>query len=326
MKKILLPITIIAMLFVGCSSDDDGLYNTPPDSDPGSDDTTSVTVVRITQVNTTTNEVVLSNLGDSAVEVGSYFLCLGPGTYQQVSGSTTESTNLNPNASVTLSYSMNANEDGLGLFATNDFSSTDSDVLLDYIQWGAANQPRVDQAVAAGRWDNVNNFVPLGSPYSFTGSATEFGSNFWEETELPAGEGVLRILSINTANDEITLTNLGGSDLEIGEYWLCLGPGTYERIDAATSASTLLSPTETITISYDIDPSMDGLSIFSTNAFSSSDPDILLDFVQWEAGNQPRAGQAVQAGRWDDINNFITGGSPYNFVGDSDDVGINFWN
>jgi len=64
-------------------------------------------------------------------------------------------------------------------------------------------------------------------------------------------------------------------------------------------------------LSYNVDPMVDGLSLFSTNSFGSSDPAILLDFVQWGAGNQPRSGQAVNAGRWDDATQFIDCPAPY---------------
>uniref|UniRef100_UPI00262A66DC T9SS type A sorting domain-containing protein n=1 Tax=Winogradskyella sp. TaxID=1883156 RepID=UPI00262A66DC len=38
------------------------------------------------------------------------------------------------------------------------------------------------QAVTAGRWDDANNFVSGSSPYTFTGTATDFGSTFWDST------------------------------------------------------------------------------------------------------------------------------------------------
>ncbi len=327
MKKFFLPLIVIVAVMVGCSSDDDNVTSLPdpdPEEEMDQDQNTGQAIIRIAEVDATNDEVILTNLGDGTLDIGEYFLCLGPGTYAQVSGLTGESTNLAPNASVSLSYNVNPTADGLGVFTSNDFSTTDPSILIDYVQWGDTNQPRVDQAVTAGRWDDAANFVEDGSPYTFNGSATEFGSDFWEGTEA-AGEGVLRILTVNTASDQVTLTNLGGNSIDIGNYFLCLGPGTYVQISAVASGSTMLAPEGTITLDYDMNPSEDGLSIFSTNSFNSSDPEVLLDYVQWGSGNQARVSQAVTAGRWDDTANFVALGSPYNFIGTSEDVGVTFW-
>jgi len=169
----------------------------------------------------------------------------------------------------------------------------------------AGNQPRVDQAVTAGRWDNANNFVQDGSPYTFNGVATNFGSSFWDGTVVnnPTA-AVLKILKVDTALDQVTLTNLGGTAIDIQNYWLCLGPGAYAQVSNTTTDSTNLGPNDTIVLNFDVNPTADGLSIFTTNSFSSSDANVLLDYVQWGAANQPRVNQAVTAGRWDNANNF----------------------
>jgi len=322
MKKYFLPLMIFMGLLASCSDDDDNVTNTPdPDPEPMMD--LGQAIIRITEVNADNDEVVLTNLGDATLEIGDFFMCLGPGTYAQVSGLTSENTNLGPNATVTLDYDMNATADGLSIFTTNSFDSTDPDVLLDYVQWGAANQPRVDQAVTAGRWDDTANFVEDGSPYLFTGNEEQFGSSFWEGTV--STPGVMRILRVDTATDEVILTNLGGSTIDVGSYFLCLGPGTYQQISNVASGSTMIAPNDTITLPYDMNPTADGLSIFATNSFSSSDPDVLLDYVQWGAGNQPRVNQAVTAGRWDSSSNFLMDGSPYEYTGGTSDVGVTFW-
>ena len=59
------------------------------------------------------------------------------------------------NQSITLSYDVNPTSGGLSLFSVNTFGSTDPEVLIDYVQWGSANQARVNQAVTAGRWNNA---------------------------------------------------------------------------------------------------------------------------------------------------------------------------
>ena len=323
MKTHFLLALIAIGILTGCSSDDDNQPNEPTTPEPDEMMEMGQALIRITSVNANSDEVVLTNLGDGSLDVADFFMCLGPGTYAQVSGLTSDNTTIEPSESITLSYDMNPVADGLSIFTTNSFNSTDPNILLDYVQWGAGNQPRVDQAVTAGRWDAATNFVAEGSPYTFNGTATQFGSTFWEGTI--AAPGVMRILTVDTTTDEVTLTNLGASTIDVGNYFLCLGPGTYVQIGSVASGSTMLAPEATIVLPYDMNEMADGLSIFATNAFSSSDPEVLLDYVQWGAGNQARVGQAVSAGRWDDTANFVPLGSPYNFTGESEDVGVTFW-
>ena len=316
MKNVFLLLTLTTLIF-SCSSDDD--TNIIADLDQS--------IIRITQVNTDTDEVVISNFGSTSKDVGNYWLCLGPGTYVQFSAATNGSTNLSPNQSMTLSYDVNPTSGGLSIFSSNAFSSTDPEILLDYMQWGAGNQARADQAVTAGRWDDASSFIQDGSPYNFNGLASQFGSAFWDGTTVVNNTpGVLKISEVNTTTDQVSLINLGGTSIDVGDYWLCLGPGTYVQISNAVSGSTTLDPNQSLTIAYNVNPTADGLSVFSTNSFGSSDPDVLIDYVQWGAANQARVNQAVTAGRWDNASNFLQGGSPYNFNGEANDFGSTFWN
>ncbi|WP_299364135.1 hypothetical protein [Winogradskyella sp.] len=171
MKKIFLLLLITIGCF-SCSSDDDS-YN---DNEP----IPETSVVRLLSVNAITNEVEISNLGNATVNVENYYLCLGPGRYPRIGDIATGSTNLAPDQSVTLNYELSEAAEGILLFTTNTFTSTDPDVLLDYIQWGAPNQIRVENAVTAGRWDSASNFVQGNSPFRFNGNATDIGVTFWE--------------------------------------------------------------------------------------------------------------------------------------------------
>lgn len=198
MKKIML-LTLLAAFIVSCSNDDDGLVdpievtqdgqNDDTDgTDTGNDDSSSDdnsdpapgSIIRIVNVDADEDLVVISNLGGQDQEVGNYWLCLGPGRYGRVGDLTSDDTLLAPDGTVTMTFSMNDDADGLSLFSTNTFGSTDPDVLLDYVQWGNGNGPRVGQAVTAGRWNDAGAFVPFANDYTFTGAADEFGSDFWE--------------------------------------------------------------------------------------------------------------------------------------------------
>ncbi len=325
MKKIFLPLFIV-LVTLSCSSDDDNTI-TPevivPDTEtPEQEEEAGPGIIRITEVDATNDLVVVTNLGDSTLELGDYFLCLGPGTYATISGLTSEDTAVAPNTSITLNYDVNETEDGLAVFATSEFSSSSPEVLLDYVQWGATNQSRVSQAVAAGRWDDVNNFASGVSVYTFGGNATDVGAAFWAGEEAFTA---VRVLNVDAQGDLVTLTNLGNTGIDVGPYWLCLGPGTYVNVANVATGSTMLGANETITLPYNVNPATGGLGIFSTNTFGSSDPAILVDYVQWGAANQARSNQAVTAGTWDSADNFVTQADEYDFIGGAQDVGVTFW-
>ncbi|MEM9051954.1 MAG: T9SS type A sorting domain-containing protein [Bacteroidota bacterium] len=138
-------------------------------------------------------------------------------------------------------------------------------------------------------------------------------------------QDIIRVSIVDPQSDLLVLSNFGSTTVDVGVYWLCLGPGTYVQVSNAALTNTNLGPGESVTISYNVDPIADGFSLFSTNNFSSSDPSILLDYVQWGAGDQPRVDQAVTAGRWDDADNFVSGPAPYAFFGGPGDFGSTFW-
>lgn len=123
-----------------------------------------------------------------------------------------------------------------------------------------------------------------------------------------------RITEVDPDADLVTLTNFNSSELNVAPYWLCLGPGAYANVGSLNGGSATIPAGGTLQLSFDVDPVADGLSLFSTNTFGSSDPAILLDFVQWGGPNQPRSGQAVTAGRWTDASEFINCPAPYTTV------------
>lgn len=164
MKKVLFLLGFIT-LFFGCSNDDDNNDN----------DVELTEIIRITAINTQENLVTLTNLGTAATNISDYQLCLGPGTYVGIEAST-----IAPDESITISYVINETAGGLSIFSTGgSFSSTDPEILIDYVQWGDADQARVDQAVTANRWDNASNYLEGGPIYTFIGEANDVGSDFW---------------------------------------------------------------------------------------------------------------------------------------------------
>ena len=144
------------------------------------------------------------------------------------------------------------------------------------------------------------------------------------ETEIVASK-IIRVSMVNPSANQVTFRNFGNVETNIGDYWLCLGPGTYRRISSGTNDSTVLAPNAELTVNYNMNEASGGLSIFTTNSFGSSDPEILIDYVQWGDGNQQRADQAVTAGRWNNADSFIPNATTYTFNGEEAQFGDTFW-
>lgn len=169
--------------------------------------------IRFTFFNTNTESLTIKNLGTVAEDISNYQLCLGPGQYNILSdySTITGDLNLDPNEEVIIDLTSGSSgvtalpdaNGGLGLFVDNsDFSSSDPAILKDYVQWGAANQNRVSQAVTAGRWDDANNFLSGSSPYTFSGMSTDVGASFWN------GAVTIQEARNATDGDMVTITGI----------------------------------------------------------------------------------------------------------------------
>lgn len=259
-----------------------------------------------------TDAIEILNNGNTVADLSDYWLCLGPGTYVRlgtltpVSGSITA---LQPGAYLVLNYALTDDQGGLGLYSTNTF--TDPNAIVDFVQYGAAGSARENVAVAAGIW-TAGEFVP---PLVRTGSIIFDGegnaANDWAETTTPTlgaansltvPEPLRRSIVFNEVQygnrDLIELYNNGEVMVDLSNYWLCLGPGTYVRIGTLTpeSGSIDLAPGAFVVLPYTMPDNDAGLGLYSNNAFA--DPDAIVDFVQYGAAGSARENVAVQAGIW----------------------------
>ncbi|MEP5601071.1 MAG: hypothetical protein ABJL44_08610, partial [Algibacter sp.] len=143
--------------------------------------------VTVTSINPVTDVLTISNPTAGTVDLSNYRLCLGPGTYVTIGTLTpiSGSVNLTAGSDVVLSYDMNAVSGGFSLFSNSNFTSSNAADLISYVQWGAANQLRVDQAVTAGRWDSATNFVTGTAPYTTTSGGTAAS---WSACTVNGGE------------------------------------------------------------------------------------------------------------------------------------------
>ncbi|NER15509.1 hypothetical protein GWK08_18790, partial [Leptobacterium flavescens] len=142
--------------------------------------------------------VELYNNGDVSVDLSSYWLCLGPGTYVQIGNVTPESgeIELAPGEFLVLPYSMPDDEGGLGLYSENQFANPDA--IMDFVQWGAGGSARENVAVAAGIW-TAGEFVPTVrlDSYSIEYDGEGDSASDWAEEVNP---------SLGEANDVVAPT------------------------------------------------------------------------------------------------------------------------
>ncbi|MEM9000793.1 MAG: hypothetical protein AAGB24_11065, partial [Bacteroidota bacterium] len=309
MKKFLTLFAIVGILF-SCSDDDDLASASDDTPDAVDDGPTGVESVVINEVAYLSGEVELYNNGDINVDVSDYFLCLGPGTYDRVGDIIADgNANLAPGTFLVLNYDRPGATGGLGLYLNNS-GFGDAANIVDFVQWGNAGSARENVAVAAGIW-TTDDFVPVSGneDNSIVYDGQGETASDWVETTTPTlGESNI-ITNIESTvsvilnevaylNSEIELYNNGTANVDVTDYFLCLGPGTYGKIgDLAVEGNLNMAPGDFLTISYDMPSATGGIGLYINNT-GFGDSANIRSFVQWGAAGSPRENVAVDAGIW----------------------------
>jgi hypothetical protein len=134
---------------------------------------------------------------------------------------------------------------------------------------------------------------------------------------------------INIQTQEFSITNYG-AQLDIADYQLC-SEFVYSNMNESsviiTEGDLVLSTGETVTAIWD---SPGGFTNSASDMglylpFSSfTNPNNMVCFMQYGAGDQGREDVAVSAGLWVE-DTFITGAGPYIYIGDGTQSGVEFW-
>ena len=129
----------------------------------------------------------------------------------------------------------------------------------------------------------------------------------------PSGVVSVVLNEVAYLGDSIELLNNGDVAVDVTNYQLCLGPGTYRRVaDIVTQGDTNLAPGEFLVVAYDMPTEAGGLGLYIDGS-GFADPENILDFVQWGEGGSPRENVAAEAGIW-------TAGTFISVAGDSDNT------
>lgn len=138
--------------------------------------------VRILSVNIDYGSVELTNLGDVAEPIGTWWFCNFPAYDQIMDMAVLNDVNgdlaLDPGETIIVQWEEAQGGDGeLGLYIFDSFGN--SSFMVDYMEWGSAFHFRESVAVSAGVW-NSGEFVEGNSPYNFLGLGSDHGPTFWE--------------------------------------------------------------------------------------------------------------------------------------------------
>ncbi|WP_442264788.1 spondin domain-containing protein [Tenacibaculum sp. ZS6-P6] len=302
---------ILTMLLLVVSCNDDEEVSQPDNGNPPTTVKKDVVFNEI-KYQGTKDLIEIYNRGTQAADISEYWLCLGPGAYQKIGDLTPESGNTTIPAGeyLVISYNLPDDKGGLGLYSTNEF--TNPDAIIDFVQYGDSGSARENIAASAGIW-TAGDFVPVvkSEDNSIVYDGEGNGVMNWAETTevtfgaqnvvMPPQDDVRSVVinEVNYGKDKlIELWNNGDVAVDVSDYWLCLGPGQYLQVKNATviSGSAQLNPSEFLVVSWDQLSESAGLGFYASNAFTN--PDAILDFVQWGASGSARENVAVAAGIW----------------------------
>ncbi|NNC70873.1 MAG: hypothetical protein HKN90_08645, partial [Flavobacteriaceae bacterium] len=149
--------------------------------------------IRLVEVRPTEDKVTIKNFGGSAVDISQYYFC-SLFVYPQLQNLTVDSGSLNlaGGASVTLSgFSINDSDGDMGLYlpgSPGNFGN--QNFMVDFMQWGDANNGRESVAVAKGIWEN-DAFMNGTGPFVYNGDGTQNGIEFWAEGTLSTNDEFL---------------------------------------------------------------------------------------------------------------------------------------
>ena len=217
MKKVNYFRSVLAAILLfgvaSCDDDDQALVlaeeqeQEQPQEQPMTEESISVVINEVRFQGDDTVELL--NNGQSSIDLSNYWLCLGPGQYVEVGTLTPVSGSLNLASGeyLVINYDLPDTDGGLGLYNTNEFTNTDA--LVDFVQWGSAGSARENVAVAAGQWiagEFVDTVSSSNNSIAYDGEGN--ASNDWAETTSPTFGAVNEISEPTTSSFNITITNI----------------------------------------------------------------------------------------------------------------------
>lgn len=278
--------------------------------------------VRLSEVDVESNEIVLKNFGDAAIDISGFWIC-NLKSYAQVNTLTTDDLTLDPNETITLDRQLNETASDVSLYL-NNAGFGNSENIVDFMQYGAdvGTAGRVDVAVAKGIW-TAGEFVAGNIEFDYEGDGTDNGASFWASAGS-SGEANVRFASIDPSNDQVTLKNFGDAAADISSYQFCRRKN-YDAIGTLSTEDLTLDPNEEITIALTIDDNSSDVALYIDDS-GFADADNLVDFMQFgdDIGDDGRANVAIVKGIWSE-GEYVNGVGPYTYTGTGVENGLGNW-
>ena len=287
--------------------------------------------VRLTFIDGEQDLIRIKNFGSSSEDVGALFLCA---RFNYTFNSIAADVNviqgnlvLNPGDSVLVHWNNELNDisSDVGLYATIGFG--DFHAIIDFMQYGVGGFGRENVAIEAGIW-TAGDFVENPGPFQFFGNLGDNGSSFWSNTPPEPLVFDVRITHVNPINDQITIKNFGIDEANVGDLILCArSQYTFGSIASETTlinGSFNVATGDSVTVQWpnQLDDISSDLSLYETTLFT--DPNEMVDFMQYGAGGLGRENIAVLKGIWT-AGDFVENPGPFQFFGNLGDYGLSFW-
>lgn len=292
--------------------------------DDGFDEIITVSNIRLIQINSTSDAVLIGNFGGASEDITSYWLCARNSCTQLSDLTSSGSFNLGNNQFITIDFTLSDISSDVALFSSDNFSSTNA--LVDFMQYGAdvGDDGSVNLAVSKGIWED-GAFVANTAPYTYTSDGTENGVATWRGVIGQSNDAPnIRILQVDPDARTITIKNFGSTPQNVSNFLIC-NEKSYAVIATLTDEQDLtLDPNETLLLERALSTNASDVAIYSSDAFESTNA--MLDFMQYGAniGNAGQIGVAVTKGIWTN-GTFVGGAAPFDYTGDGTEIGAGAW-
>ena len=285
--------------------------------------------VRIVKVYPDRDTYTFKNFGDAEADISNYRLCSKFDYTQNLTGLTIVEGQLvlAPDASVTLSgFVIDDTEADFGLYKAGsenaDFAVADN--MIDFVQWGSGGNGRESVAVDKGIW-SAGDFIDQVGPFSYNGDGAENGVNFWSGFDPRPN---IRFVRVDADINEIIIKNFDSETVDISNYRLCSKLVYTNNLTSLTleNGSLNLEAGNTVTLSltgFDIDATGADLGLYIASG-PFSDPNGLVDFMQYGSAGNGRESEAAEKGLWNE-GEFVSNQGPFFYNGDGIERGADTW-
>ena len=139
------------------------------------------------------------------------------------------------------------------------------------------------------------------------------------------GDGCIRIVSVAPTVDFVTIVNNTSVTVDLSSYRLCssFSYSAISNLFVISGDATSVPPDEAIIVQWTMDDNASDVALYLPTG-SFSDPNAMVDFMQYGSGGNGRESEAADAGYWV-AGTFVQNSFTMVFIGECFDFGVEFW-